>query len=87
MNINEFCEKHGSRKTARAIISKRISQLCGLSLSDLPDSSELCDLTDSMEEIIGMNIGNLQHPDVLKELKGLMDDVINKDNIESLIVG
>lgn len=52
LTLEEFIEKNGSRKTAMDLVGNRINKLVGMSLSDLPDSSELCEIVDELESIL-----------------------------------
>jgi hypothetical protein len=55
MTIFEYSEKHGARKCAIELVNRKISALSlGMlsSLSDLPDTSEVCDILDSLEDAI-----------------------------------
>jgi hypothetical protein len=87
MDINQYAEKHGAHKTARAIINKRIMKICGLGLSDLPDTPELCDLSDELADLIEANPGRLLDPEIKAEIAALINETINDDNIESLLLG
>ena len=40
---------HGSREVSVRLINSRINRFCGLDMSDLPDTSELCDTIDELQ--------------------------------------
>ena len=52
MTIQQHAEKFGARNTAQALFRKRIASF-GLFTDDLPDTFEIADLIDSLEEAIG----------------------------------
>jgi len=52
MDIYEYIEKNGQRKTAIKLVSDRVYIHCGLTTSELPDSLELCNLYDEIEPLL-----------------------------------
>ena len=52
MNIYQYIEKNGQRKTAIKLVSDRVYINCGLTTSELPDSLELCNLYDEIEPLL-----------------------------------
>ena len=44
LTLKEYIAKHGVEKTAFKLIDKRIESIFGLSIFDLPDTSEVADL-------------------------------------------
>ena len=49
MTAQEYLAKNGSRKTAIALLNRRIGALCGMSMDDLPDTTEIWNLVDRIE--------------------------------------
>lgn len=87
MTISEFYLKHGARKTARAVINARVKGMCGgLGLDDLPDTSEVANLIDSMEELIEANSKFLMRDEVKSQIKELLEE-IDEGFLESLVYG
>lgn len=43
-------EKHGTRKVAEFFVDKHIQINFGMCKSDLPDTAELCEIVDELEE-------------------------------------
>ncbi len=61
MTLQEFAKKYSPRKAARALLNKRVYALCGMTLNDLPDTVEVCNLIDELEQCVAMNdIGNIK---------------------------
>ena len=56
MTIQQHAEKFGARNTAQTLFRKRIASF-GLFADDLPDTCEVADIIDSLEEAIGNNDG------------------------------
>lgn len=52
MTIQQHAEKFGARNTAQTLFRNRIRQF-GLFTDDLPDTFEIADIIDSLEEAIG----------------------------------
>ena len=52
MNIFDYIKKYGQRKTAIKLVSDRVYIHSGLTSSELPDSLELCNLYDQIEELL-----------------------------------
>ena len=52
MDIYQYIEKNGQRKTAIKLVSDRVYIHCGLTTSELPDSLELCNLYDEIEPLL-----------------------------------
>jgi hypothetical protein len=52
MDIYQYIEKNGQRKTAIKLVSDRVYIHRGLTTSELPDSLELCNLYDEIEPLL-----------------------------------
>lgn len=50
MKLQEFLQQNGARKTAEKLVEMRIFKVIGLSMQDLPDTAELWDIVDNIEE-------------------------------------
>ena len=50
LTLKEFIAKHGEEKTAFKLIDKRIESILGLSILDLPDTSEVADILEELAD-------------------------------------
>jgi hypothetical protein len=61
---------------ARRILSFHINFNFGLSLDDLPDTSELCDISDTICDIIKEHrSGDISENNAIYDIKMLLDDI------------
>jgi hypothetical protein len=52
MKLQEFLNENGPRKTATKLVEIRIFRIMGLSMQDLPDSTQLWDIVDELESLL-----------------------------------
>ena len=50
MKLQEFLAINGAKVTAEKLVNMRVTQVTGLCMSDLPDSNELWDIVEEIEE-------------------------------------
>jgi hypothetical protein len=50
MKLQEFLAINGTKVTAEKLVNMRIRYVTGLSMSDLPDRTELWDIVEEIEE-------------------------------------
>jgi hypothetical protein len=50
LTILEFIAKHGEEKTAFKLIDKRVTSILGLSILDLPDTSEVAEILEELTD-------------------------------------
>jgi hypothetical protein len=50
MKLQEFLAINGARVTAEKLVNMRVQYVTGLSMSDLPDRTELWDIVEDIEE-------------------------------------
>jgi hypothetical protein len=50
MKVQEFLKLNGTRKTAEKLVNMRVQFVMGFSMEDLPDSIQLWDIVESIEE-------------------------------------
>lgn len=50
--VQEIIQAKGFRPAARALVNLKVKKLSGLSLSELPDTAELCNIIDEVEEFL-----------------------------------
>jgi hypothetical protein len=71
---------HGSREVSNRLVNSRINRIVGLDMNDLPDTSELCDIVDELDELLQSKDFSLQ------EIKNVLDN-INMDFIQEMVFG
>lgn len=52
MTLHEHISLHGARKTAIALVDRRVQNIVGMSVHDLPDTAELCSIYDALEDVL-----------------------------------
>lgn len=77
--LKQYIEKHGARKTAMKLVSDRIFIHSGLTVRDLPDTSELCSMYDEIEQLL-----DDYTKDDLKSIVSILDE-IDYDFVNNLI--
>ena len=78
LTIFEYIQKYGARATARQLISQRFKRFTGLTLSDFPDTSELCAIIDNLEYQLKTDSADKE------KIKEILSE-ISADFLESLI--
>jgi hypothetical protein len=78
LTIFEYIQKNGARATARQLINQRLNRLAGLTLSDLPDTGEICAIIDNLEHQLKTDSAN---KDNIKEIL----TEISADFLEAII--
>ena len=58
MTIEQSIDKHGARHTAKLLINAQIKRLTSgmVTLYDLPDTPEICDLIDELEGVLNADL-------------------------------
>jgi hypothetical protein len=87
MDLIDLIKKQGSRVIATKLIDRRVVFIFGLSLSDLPDTSEVCSLTDNIEGILDSIVYDNVITDENKELLKNELSVVDLYWIEDQIMG
>lgn len=79
MKIREYIKTYGERKTAIKLVSDTIYIHCGMEISELPDTEQLCNMYDEIEEL-------LKIPSIVnsRKIREILDN-INFDFVENLI--
>ena len=80
LTLKEFIAKHGEEKTAFKLIDKRIESIFGLSIFDLPDTSEVADLVEELAEVLQDN------PNDKESIKYILNQ-IDIEFIERIVYG
>ena len=71
---------HGSREVSIKLINSRIYKILGMDMSDLPDTSELCDTIDELQELLETENYTIE------EIKSVLDS-IDIEFIEQMVFG
>jgi hypothetical protein len=78
--LNSLVSLHGSRVMSNRLINSKINQIVGLDMNDLPDTSELCDVIDELDEL-------LQSKDyTIEDIRNVLNN-INMDFIQEMVFG
>jgi len=79
LKIREYIKKNGERKTAIKLVSDTIYIHCGMVTSELPETEQLCNMYDEIEEL-------LKIPIIVnsRKIRKILDS-INFDFVENLI--
>ncbi len=78
--LKEFIAKHGVEKTAFKLVDKRIESIFGLSIFDLPDTSEVADLVEELADVLQDN------PNDKESIKYILNQ-IDIEFIERIVYG
>jgi hypothetical protein len=78
LTILEFISKHGEEKTAFKLLDERVINLYGLSLLDLPDTSEVAEICEELSDQLKAD------PTDKQAIKSIIH-LIDADFIEHLI--
>jgi hypothetical protein len=69
MKLKEFLAENGTRKTAEKLADLRVQNVMGLSMADLPDSIQLWDIVEEVEnELINKDFEIEKIRDILKQI-------------------
>lgn len=70
MKLQEFLAINGARATAEKLVNMRVQQVTGLCMSDLPDSNELWDIVELIEEELneGEDVSYARIKETLQEI-------------------
>ena len=80
LTVKEYIAKHGEEKTAFKLIDKRIESIFGLSIFDLPDTSEVAELVEELADILHDN------PNDKESIKYILNQ-IDIEFIERIVYG
>jgi hypothetical protein len=69
MKLKEFLAENGTRKTAEKLMDLRVLNVMGLSMADLPDSIQLWDIVEEVEnELMNKDFEIEKIRDILKQI-------------------
>jgi hypothetical protein len=78
--LNSLVNLHGSRVISNRLTNSKINQIVGLDMNDLPDTSELCDVIDELDEL-------LQSKDyTIEDIRNVLNS-INIEFIQEMVFG
>jgi glutathione synthase/RimK-type ligase-like ATP-grasp enzyme len=80
LTLKEFIAKHGEEKTAFKLVDKRIESIFGLSIFDLPDTSEVAELVEELADVLHDN------PNDKESIKSILNQ-IDIEFIERIVYG
>jgi len=80
LTILEFIAKHGEEKTAFKLIDKRVTSILGISILDLPDTSEVAEILEELADQLR------DDPTDKESIKSILIQ-IDIDFIEQIIYG
>jgi O-phosphoseryl-tRNA(Cys) synthetase len=72
MTIKEHAAKHGAYGTARTLLNRHVQRIMGVSLSDLPDTSEMANLSEEIEEAI---VSNNDEKEMKRQINEILSEV------------
>jgi predicted aldo/keto reductase-like oxidoreductase len=69
MKLQDYLNKNGARQTAEKLVDNRIIRITGLSMHDLPDTTEVWDIVEELEAILENDNFDIQGiKDILNEI-------------------
>lgn len=70
MKLQEFLAINGARATAEKLVNMQVQHVTGLCMSDLPDSNELWDIVELIEEELneGEDVSYARIKETLQEI-------------------
>ena len=69
MKLKEFLAENGTRETAEKLADLRVQNVMGLSMADLPDSIQLWDIVEEVEnELMNKDFEIEKIRDILKQI-------------------
>jgi hypothetical protein len=71
---------HGSREVSIRLINSRLNKFVGLDMNDLPDTSELCDVIDELQEVLDSKTFSID------EIKDVLNN-IDMEFIQDMVFG
>jgi hypothetical protein len=74
--VNEL----GSREVSRKLVNSRIYRVIGLDMMDLPDTYELCNVVDELEELLNSKDYTIE------DIRSVLD-TIDFEFIENMVLG
>jgi hypothetical protein len=78
MKLQEFLAINGARATAEKLVNMRVTQVTGLCMSDLPDSNELWDIVEQIEEELNEDKEGVSYARIKETLQEITPEFIEE---------
>ena len=78
MKLQEFLAINGAKATAEKLVNMRVQQVTGLSMSDLPDSNELWDIVELIEEELNEDKEGVSYARIKETLQEITPEFIEE---------
>lgn len=79
--LQELKEKKGTRFVSRIIINQRLISLSGIGINEFPDTAELCNICDELDEILEEEITQ----ETVQRATGYVIESIDEEFLQELI--
>jgi hypothetical protein len=78
MKLQEFLAINGVKATAEKLVNMRVQQVTGLCMSDLPDSNELWDIVEQIEEELNEDKEGVSYARIKETLQEITPEFIEE---------
>ena len=78
MKLQEFLAINGARATAEKLVNMRVQYVTGLSMSDLPDRTELWDIVELIEEELNEDKEGVSYARIKETLQEITPEFIEE---------
>jgi len=78
MKLAQYIETHGTRAAAVKLLDNRVFKILGLSVHDLPETSELVEVYDEIENVLLNDDEEYGIPKIKSILQGIDQEFIEK---------
>ena len=78
MKLQEFLAINGAKVTAEKLVNMRVQYVTGLSMSDLPDRTELWDIVEQIEEELNEDKEGVSYARIKETLQEITPEFIEE---------
>jgi hypothetical protein len=78
MKLQEFLAINGARATAEKLVNMQVQYVTGLSMSDLPDRTELWDIVEQIEEELNEDKEGVSYARIKETLQEITPEFIEE---------
>jgi hypothetical protein len=78
MKLQEFLAINGAKATAEKLVNMRVQYVTGLSMSDLPDRTELWDIVELIEEELNEDKEGVSYARIREALQDITPEFIEE---------
>jgi len=78
MKLHEFLAINGAKVTAEKLVNMRVQYVTGLSMSDLPDRTELWDIVELIEEELNEDKEGVSYARIKETLQEITPEFIEE---------